>query len=206
MGTVDEITKLKELLDQGAITQEEFELQKAKIFAAEQAGQPGSGSAQQQYQSQQQYQQQYQQTPPPYGAQGGYAGNAHVPGTPYTSYQEDVQANKIFGILAYIGFLCFVSAFAAPKESRYTRFHANQGIVLFIFEVAGFIILNILGAAASASAILTLGAMTGVAVLVGIIGWAYWICMIILAILGIVNAINGTEKNLPVIGGIQILK
>lgn len=51
---------------------------------------------------------------------------------------EDVNGNKVFGILAYIGILFLVPLFAA-KDSQYARFHTNQGLVLFIAEV----ILNI---------------------------------------------------------------
>jgi hypothetical protein len=78
--------------------------------------------------------------------------------------------------------------------------------VLFIFEVAGIIVLSITTAGIGVSAIMTLGATAGVVVLLSLITWAYRICMIILAIFGIVSAINGTEKPLPVIGGIQVVK
>lgn len=44
---------------------------------------------------------------------------------------EDVNGNKVFGILAYIGILFLVPLFAA-KDSQYARFHTNQGLVLFI--------------------------------------------------------------------------
>ena len=37
---------------------------------------------------------------------------------------EDVQNNKVFAILAYIGILVLVPIFAA-KESKFARFHAN---------------------------------------------------------------------------------
>lgn len=53
---------------------------------------------------------------------------------------EDVQNNKVMGILAYFGILFLIPLLAA-KDSQYARFHTNQGIVLFIFSVA----LNIIG-------------------------------------------------------------
>ena len=53
---------------------------------------------------------------------------------------EDVQNNKVMGILAYFGILFLIPLLAA-KDSQYARFHTNQGILLFIFSVA----LNIIG-------------------------------------------------------------
>ena len=47
---------------------------------------------------------------------------------------EDVEQNKVFGILSYIGILVLVPILAA-KDSQYARFHANQGLVLFITDV-----------------------------------------------------------------------
>ncbi|MDR2162878.1 MAG: SHOCT domain-containing protein, partial [Clostridiales Family XIII bacterium] len=103
MSILDEIAKLKGLLDDGAITQEEYDAQKAKLFASED------------------------------GVKGGPTGAPrHVPGTPYANRQEDVDANRVFGIISYIFCLSLVTTFAAPKESQYARFHANQGLVLFI--------------------------------------------------------------------------
>ena len=54
---------------------------------------------------------------------------------------EDVQSNKVMGILAYFGILFLIPLLAA-KDSQYARFHTNQGIVLFIFSVALNIISN----------------------------------------------------------------
>lgn len=208
MSTLDDIAKLKELFDSGAITQEEYDAEKAKIFAASDAahaaaaagpgvaGGPEAGAGQ-------------------YG-QGGYQHGggtpnygqpSHVPGTPYRDFAEDLSANKVFGVLSYLSFLCFVSIFAAPKESHYSRFHANQGLVLFIFEIAGAIILNIATAVAGVEAIYTFGIGFGVAaVVLGIIRVIYSLAMLALAIIGIINAVQGNQKPLPVIGGIEILK
>jgi uncharacterized membrane protein len=235
MNTLDEIAKLKGLLDDGAITQEEFETMKADLLAkgdvsdnatyetassgtpggnestdagssANYGSAPGPEQCGQQGQPNQQYeQQQYQQSGQQQYSQPNYGagGPGHVAGTPYANYQEDVAANKVFGILAYISFLCVVSTFAAPKESHYARFHANQGLVLFITEIAGFIILSIAGAM---SGLAGFYAGFGAAAVISIILVIFDIAMVILAVIGIVNAVQGNEKNLPVIGGIRILK
>lgn len=39
---------------------------------------------------------------------------------------RDIQNNKVMAILAYFGILVLIPIFAA-KESKFARFHANQG-------------------------------------------------------------------------------
>lgn len=111
---------------------------------------------------------------------------------------EDVQQNKVFGILAYIGILFLVPLLAA-KDSQYARFHTNQGIVLFIAEI-------ILGVLASIiTAIFSWIPFIGW-IISALIGTVFGILALIYMILGIVNACSGEPKKLPVIGGITILK
>ncbi len=96
----------------------------------------------------------------------------------------DINNNKVMAILAYIGILVLVPVFAA-KESKFARFHANQGLVLFIVSV-------ILGALAN----------------IPLIGWAFSVLNIVtfvFCVLGIVNAATGKAKELPIIGSIKIL-
>ena len=95
-------------------------------------------------------------------------------------------------MLAYIGILVLVPILAA-KNSKYARFHANQGLVLFIAEV----IYNIVSAIIRA--ILPLA-------VVNIILWVISVLFLVLSIIGIVNAATGKAKELPVIGKIRIIK
>ena len=99
---------------------------------------------------------------------------------------KDVEENKVFGILAYIGILFLIPLLAAPK-SKFAKFHANQGLVLFIAEI-------ILGAVA----------------IIPILGWMVWffgsIAALVLAIMGIINAAGGKMEKLPLIGNFVILK
>ena len=110
---------------------------------------------------------------------------------------QDVKDNKVFAILAYFGILVLVPIFAA-KESVYARFHANQGLVLWITSI----ILNVAG-----SILGVFGELLGVlGFLTGLISGAAGIFTLVLAIMGIVNAAKGEMKELPVIGHFKLLK
>jgi uncharacterized membrane protein len=135
-----------------------------------------------------------------YGNPGGYVN--------YADPISDAQANKVYGILAYIGILVLVSILAAPKESKYSRYHANQGLVLFIAQIVvlvGLIIISAIltGILMSAYA---WGAAGTVAILFAILYWAVGITSLVFIILGIVGAANNQCKPLPIIGRIRILK
>ncbi|MBQ3551580.1 MAG: zinc-ribbon domain-containing protein [Clostridia bacterium] len=111
---------------------------------------------------------------------------------------SDITQNKSMAVLAYLGPLCFIPMFAA-KESKFARFHANQGLVLLIAAVA-------LGIASAILNAIILAISWRLYFLTSIISWVVYIAIGILIILGIVNAANGKAKELPVIGKIKILK
>ncbi|MCL1791220.1 MAG: hypothetical protein FWG40_07675 [Peptococcaceae bacterium] len=106
---------------------------------------------------------------------------------------NDAENNKLYAILAYIGFLFIVPLAAAP-QSPFAKFHANQGLILFIVEIS----LSILSVIFSWIPIL--GFIVSILCFFGAIG-----CLI-LAILGIVNAANGKTEPLPLIGGFTLIK
>ena len=45
----------------------------------------------------------------------------------------DIEKNRVFGGLSYLWLLFILPLFACP-QSRFAKFHANQGLVLFIIE------------------------------------------------------------------------
>ncbi len=99
---------------------------------------------------------------------------------------------KAFGILAYLGWLVLVPIFAGKTE--FSRFHANQGLVLAIAEIVVTIVAVIM-------------------MFIPIVGWIIGILLylvdlvaLVFAIMGIVNAAQGQMKPLPIIGNIKILK
>lgn len=110
---------------------------------------------------------------------------------------NDIASNKVMAVLSYFGILWLIPLFAA-KESKFARYHANQGAILFIASIAYSIASSIVGSIFKAisfrlgfiSTILNLGSLVFLA----------------LAIIGIINAANGKAKELPVIGKYKILK
>jgi len=110
---------------------------------------------------------------------------------------KDIQDNKTISFLSYLGPLVFVPMFAG-KNSKFARFHANQGLVLFIIEAAYGILYAILSAIIFAISWRLLFLVT----IIGILSLVF----VVLAVIGIINASKGEKKELPVIGKIRILK
>ncbi|NLA95707.1 MAG: zinc-ribbon domain-containing protein [Clostridiaceae bacterium] len=157
------------------------------------------GAQAQQAPPQQQYQappqQQYQQAPPP-PSQGPAFMN--TPDTTASYSREDIEQNKVMAIFAYIWLLFLVPLLAAPN-SRFARFHANQGLVLFIFEAGASVILVILG--------ILFAFISPVLSFLSTILWLLvWLPSIGLIVLGIINASGGKAKELPLIGKIKLIK
>lgn len=104
---------------------------------------------------------------------------------------EDADTNKVFGILAYLGFFCLVPLIVA-KDSPYARYHANQGLILFIAEFATTIIT---------------WALVGVPI-IGLLFYYVHILLLLVflvaSIYGIINAAAGKCVPLPYIGGIKL--
>ena len=99
--------------------------------------------------------------------------------------QADINANKVMAILAYIGILVLIPLFAA-KDSKFARFHTNQGLLLFIVAIIASVISRIH--------------------VIGFIGALIGFITFIFAIIGIVYAAQGKAKELPFIGKYKILK
>lgn len=118
----------------------------------------------------------------------------------YTSEydQTDIAANKAFAVLSYLGILVLIPILAAPN-SKFARFHSNQGLVFLIASIAANVVLTILRIVSYAIAEPLGTIFSVITVLVSIL-------IIVLAIIGIVNAAQGKAKELPLIGKIRILK
>ena len=120
-----------------------------------------------------------------------------VPGAPGQADIKDAQDNKVMAILAYFGPLVLIPMFAA-KDSKFARYHSNQGLVLFIACIIYSIAYSIVNAIVLAIS-WRLYFITSILGLVSI-AFTVW------AVLGIINACKGEMKPLPFIGHITILK
>ena len=113
------------------------------------------------------------------------------------SNQNDQSNTILFSILSYIGILWLIPLLV-EKNDKVVRFHVNQGIVLFIFDIIGSIAVDILSAIFVFIPVIS---FLGV-----VIASLFGILCFILMIIGIVNAANKSEKPLPIIGKFQVLK
>lgn len=110
---------------------------------------------------------------------------------------EDASKNKVFGILSYLGILWLVGFFAA-SDSRYAKFHANQGLVLFLAEIALNIVLAIIA--------LICGIIGhGLGILSSLLYFAGELAVVGCVVFGIVYAAKGQAKELPFIGKLHLL-
>ena len=116
--------------------------------------------------------------------------------------KADISANKVYAILAYIGFLVLVPLIAVPK-SKFARFHANQGLVLLIGEVAYNIVRSVL---VYVLRLTMWGPLRIVYDAVKFATGAVGLVFVVFAVIGIVNAAQGIAKELPLVGKVKILK
>lgn len=110
---------------------------------------------------------------------------------------KDIEQSKVMGVLSYLGILVLIPIFAA-RDSKFARFHANQGLILCIAAI-------IYGVAYSVLSTIILAIswrLYFVVSLIGLVGFIF----LVLAILGIINVLNGRAKELPFIGKYRILK
>lgn len=99
---------------------------------------------------------------------------------------QDIAENKVICILCYFGLLLLIPLLV-KKDSPFARFHSNQGLVLFIFNI----LVSVL------ASIPLLGIV--VAIVGSVAGIIFWV-------MGLVNVLNGRAKTLPLIGGITLIK
>lgn len=90
------------------------------------------------------------------------------------------------GVLCYIGPL-FLIPLLTRRSSRFIRYHANQGLVLFLAELA----------------VELCAGVPGVGWLVALVGGFF---LFIALLSGIINAAGGVMKPIPFFGNITLIK
>lgn len=131
----------------------------------------------------------------------GGPGATYTAGTPGKGAEEvfspeDIEKNKGMAALAYI--LFFLPLVACP-DSRFGRYHANQGLLILIGAVGGGIALAIIST--------ILGLISYYLLFISTLLYiALYVGLTVLIVMGIINAVNGKAKPLPLVGHIKIIK
>ena len=120
---------------------------------------------------------------------------------------EDIARHKGISVCAYLGILVLIPLFGG-RDSRFARFHANQGLALLIGLVAVYVLKWILWK----SMWVWLAGNPfepGVPWRWIVFNWFFILVtlfFVVLAVIGITNVLRGEEKRLPLIGKIRLLK
>lgn len=109
---------------------------------------------------------------------------------------EDIKQNKTMAGLAYI---LFFLPLIVCKDSKFGKFHANQGLLLLILSVVGYIAISII---TTILATITWRLFGFISLLYSI----YGLFILAIAIYGLVNGLNGKAKELPIIGKYRIIR
>ena len=122
-------------------------------------------------------------------------GQSYQQQPPYDQAATDALNEKVLAVIAY--FIFFVPLLAAPN-SKFARYHANQGLILLICCVGVGIASAILGAILSA--VIWSAAGLGALAIVSLIFSLVYILLGVLGIMDIVNAAQNKMKPMPLIG------
>ena len=101
---------------------------------------------------------------------------------------QDIQDNKIWSALSYLGVLFFLPRVVNGGSSKFGRFHANQAVILLIADLIGGVLSSLLGKIPVLGSVLS--------ALISILLLAY-------TLFGIITAGSGKAKELPFIGGLM---
>ena len=120
----------------------------------------------------------------------------------YTKEEKD--AGKAMAILSYIGILCLIPYFA-EKNNRYVRYHAIQGLNLFILSLIVSLAAGVIGVIGTFLALIP---FLGI-ILTGIIYLIVTVLSVgpfVLAVMGVVYAFQDQAKELPVLNKVKFIK
>ncbi len=106
----------------------------------------------------------------------------------------DIEKNKVLCLFAYLGIL-FLIPLLACQDSKFARYHVNQGIILFLAELVYGVVCGIV-----------MVVIMWIPVIGPIICGLLSLVPLVFKIIGIVNAVQGRAKELPIIGKYRLLK
>lgn len=116
---------------------------------------------------------------------------------------EEVKNYKTLAILSYIPIVAIIFAIMGKhKESKYLKFHVNQGLVLAILLVIVSIISTVLGIVFAFEAMIK----NNIPIWVSFVSYFLYCVCFIAMMYGIINTANNNSRDIPLIGKIRILK
>jgi len=105
---------------------------------------------------------------------------------------EDIENGRILAAVAYLPALCFVGLFAAPGN-RYVGFHARQGLLLFLAEIVGTLVIAFFDA--SLGRIPVLGFLAS-----ALLKFGLWFGFLGATVYGVIKGANGELARIPYLG------
>lgn len=111
----------------------------------------------------------------------------------------DIEKNKV---VAGLGYIFFAIPLLADSKSPFNRYHANQSLVLLILymvvNAAISLLVGLLGWIPIIGTIL--------AFILSIVSLVAGIGMFTLVVIGLVSTVNGSAKQLPIVGYTRLIK
>src|ERR1051325_5830044 len=148
--------------------------------------------------------------PPPGGY--GYGGGGYGGPPPENKTKTFGMSYNVAALLCYLpSCLCCLNVIfgiiwlaTEPKENRFVRFHALQGLLLFGANFVIQLLLTILRIATEGAARATGSGMIalGGGAILGLLGLLIWFVFLVLHIIGMIKASQGQFWKLPLIGDI----
>lgn len=86
---------------------------------------------------------------------------------------KDIEANRTVAALSYVWILCLVPLLT-KKRSKFAQFHAKQGLVLFVVELAGTLVFWF-----------------------PLFGQLFALVLLVAAVMGVIKALNGEWWKMP---------
>ena len=116
---------------------------------------------------------------------------------------DDINKNKNNALICYIPFVCLYFVFnGGIKKSAYLKYHANQGLDLTILSVLVYFGTKVLSSIFEEDAFLVNSIPTWLEVIIAIM---YFICFLYM-LFGVISTVNGTSRELPIIGKIKLIR
>ncbi len=108
--------------------------------------------------------------------------------------------NRAMAILAYIPILVIIPL-VFGQQSRFVRYHTNQGFLLFILEVLRWAAMQVL-----LTGLPYIFNLTPIAALFGFINGIISALFLVLAVVGILHVMTGSCEELPIFGKYRVIE